>query len=187
MNTLNLSKEKKLKIMGILVMLVGVVLAFCSKDILIDSTIFDGNTGIVPLGISFHVVVIFVITLVSAFLLYRANIASSTHVLSQKQSVIFHGLYLIAGLFFSIATGYSGRSQLLLDYLKYVHTLPYWYSQDIINARGFDTIPNIAQNFSSTANVFYMLTIISIITLIAYYINCVEEFKNKILALIGMK
>ena len=188
MNTSNLSKERVLRIIGIIILLIGIIIAFCSKEIqLVDSMILDGNTGKVPVGITLHITVIQLIILASAILLFYANKTSTNNTLTPRQNLIFHIIYVMTGLFFSIATGCSERSSHLLEYYESIYTRPSWYIQDIISMPGFNNIPDVAQDLSNTATVFYILTIIGIVVLFLYYVNNVQEIKNKILALIGKK
>ena len=181
MDTLNLSKDKVFRIIGIIVMLIGIVIAFCSEEIeLIDSIILDGDTGIVPVGITLHVIVILIFMIVSAFLLYYANKVCSEEIFSEEQNLIFHALYIVIGLFFSIATGCSERSNQLSKYYEDIHTRPSWYIQDMIDMPGFDNIPEVAEDLSNVAMIFYILAIIGIISLVFYCIKNVEGIKNKI-------
>lgn len=75
MPTVSFTKEKKLRIIGAIIMLVGIILAFCSKEIeLIDSMLLDGDTGTTPIGIWGHVLVISLFVIVSdAFLFFQTK------------------------------------------------------------------------------------------------------------------
>lgn len=162
---------------GIVVLIIGIILAFCSEEIqLLESVIIDA--GETPVGIGGHVFVIFALLASSGVLFFFANEKNPYLSNSIKQKMkLSYLIYAITGMLFSIATGYSERSSQLWEYYERVNSEPKWYSYSIITAPGFDKLPSIANKFENISIVFYVLTLAGIIAL-SYSIYSVVVNQN---------
>ena len=186
MSTVNLTKEKKFRIIGAIIMLIGIILAFCSKEIeLIDSMLLDGDTGTTPIGIGGHVLVISLFAIISDTFLFFANKNDSNCTIPVDKVKSFHIIYAITGVCFSIASGCSERSSHLSEAYNRILAEPSWYNYDIITMKGFDNIPNVIESISNAATIFYLITIAGIITLIIITYGA-EKVKESGLGLISI-
>lgn len=145
-----------LLVAAIFIMTIGVVVAFTAE--LNTSTIYDGNQ--IPTAISTHILVTMLFVIVSDFLILLSNILSSSQKKITKSHLVLFATYGISGFFFSIASGYNVRSNILLEWYNDMKSAPTWYAGDIVSEDWFESLPAVAKSFSSTATLFYVLTVI---------------------------
>ncbi|MBR2622165.1 MAG: hypothetical protein IKK00_02225 [Oscillospiraceae bacterium] len=156
-----MKKQGIFAVVAATIMLVGIILAYVCE--LNTTTIYDPSEGAVTAGIGTHVLVIMLFVIVSAvFLLLTCKYAADNNALAGKH-YIFAGAYTLSGLFFSLATGFGVRSNILRDYYLRTNSAPGWYSGDVMDSRWFDDLPQTANRFSNNAKLWYVIMAVAII------------------------
>lgn len=187
MNNTNITKENKIRFVSAIIMLIGIIIAFCSKEIeLIDTTLLDGDSGTTPIGILGHVIVISLFVILSDTFLFFANKNDANCNIPVDKVKAFHILYAFTGVCFAIASGCSERSSHLSDAYSGILAEPLWYNYDIITMEGFDNIPNVIESISNAATLFYLITVTGIITLIiiACGVDKVKESGSNLISIV---
>lgn len=156
-----MEKKKLFILIAAIILLVGIVLGFSA--VLISSTIYDGNTHEIPTGIALHIFVIMLFIAVATVCLYLYMKTNNEGAGISKVQYAFLGSVFLSGLFFSLASGYHGRSAVLTDYYDYIKSGPVGFYKDVLDSDWFPTLPGIATGFSGTGTAWYIITCIAII------------------------
>ena len=155
-----MNRNKLYVFLSILIMLIGIIVAIsCEID---TSGIYDDNVGTVTAGIGTHICVVMLFVLTSAFMLYLFFKNITDNAMTTKY-YSFIGGYLISGLFFSVASGYQARANNLFNFYSSMNSAPNWYASEFTNSAWFDTLPDVANKFSTNATTFYILMIVAVI------------------------
>ncbi|MBQ8288351.1 MAG: zinc-ribbon domain-containing protein [Clostridia bacterium] len=162
-----------LMITALFILFIGIVVAFSARE-LVTTHIYDMDTASVPIGISGHVFVIMLFVLASDLLLLIANIKSSWSRLN-TDNWLFHSTYALAGLFFSIATAFQARVNLLSRYYYDMKSAPAFFGGDVIGESWFRQLPDSADRFSSYAAIFYFLMFVALIITVVFMIRAVRS------------
>lgn len=169
-----MKKAKLFTILAVITILVGVIVAFNAE--LNTTTIYDPSVGAVTPSIGTHVIVIMLFVIVSDLLLLVSRKSTSQGNNLGTIQLIFHGMYAVAGLFFSLATAYQARANNLTDFYSSMKEAPYWYFDATVDGGSwFDSLPQIANEFSSSSTTYYILTFIAMIATIVLGIRATKK------------
>lgn len=171
-------KKEKLKLIlvgcALLIMFIGIIVALNAE--LNTSTIYDGTS--VPTSITTHILVIMIFVVVSDILLLIANKMTAIDGILLKPHLVFHGVYAVTGLFFSIASAYQARANNLSEFYSSMNSAPDWYSDGITSESWFDTLPAYASSFSTLSTVFYVFTVIGVIATVVLLVRILSSKKE---------
>ncbi|MBQ7354275.1 MAG: hypothetical protein IJW62_02000 [Clostridia bacterium] len=165
-----------LSIIAVALMGLGILIGFFTGEIeLISTTVYNGEET--PVGIGLHVFVVMLIFLASNVLYFIANYKETLKKLTAP-CWLFHGSYVLAGLFLALATGFSARADLILEYSRDMNSAPVWYSGDIVGQSWFWNLSGIASDFATYASICYVLMILALGATITFYLLTVNALKK---------
>ena len=170
-----MNKKTLLGVITALLLLVAMGLAF--SGVCISTTIYDGNTETILLGIGFHVLVtvaLFVASAVCLLLFLRALNNGSTTLFQ----VGFCGCYGLIGVFFALGSGYFGRSTLLLDYWHHVKSGEEWFYEEVLNSDWFNTLPKVSSGYADIGLMWYRITAFAVIATAIFAVIAFRGKKN---------
>lgn len=167
--------KKILAFLATLIMLIGIIVALTCE--LNTSDIFDPIANSVPTNIGTHVLVIMLFVIVSAFMLMLFCKSASPNNKMNGRHFAFLGAYAVSGLLFSLASAYQARGNNLLQFYADINFAPGWYGEEFTNSSWFPSLPQIADNFASSATLYYIMMLIAIVITVVMALRAFSKAK----------
>lgn len=161
---------KKLILCFSLFVLLATIL-FALSGAFTSHALYDPITYVVAPEIGAHVFIVSLLIAISDLILWFSY---DVGFVAHENRLIFHGSYAVTGVFFAFATGYQGRANYLSEYFADVAQ----YVENLDEQYGLALIPHFVDEFSSAANMFYMLSLIGATAVIVFAIFIYSDNKN---------